>query len=115
MAVGARRVTLYLQPDNSITVDFDPGAMRATNIILETPPSADGPGEWITDVCADGVPDMRRIKGRRGNELFYEGHWYSSTPAGSNTASIAIGGAVVNLSYDGHRWVEAQSAKGSRP
>jgi hypothetical protein len=107
LSLKQQRITLYFGTDNTVTVWFDPKTKRLSKILLETPDSERGPGEWITDFNADGIPDARRIKGKDGSEVFYNGIWLTSTPGNGTNAYVTIDGKPVPLFFDGIRWVKS--------
>jgi hypothetical protein len=109
--MGERRVTMYFGLSNTITAWFDPDSRRLTKLLLETADSEHGRGQWVTDLNADGVPDMRRIKGQNGNELFFKGQWCRSEPAGGTNTLAIVEGKKVLLYYDRRGWTEVPRAK----
>jgi hypothetical protein len=97
-------VCVWFRKDSSVVVIFDPITMIPTKTSLETPLWSDGEGEEVFDVNADGVPDIRRVKGR-SEDIFYRGEWYPRHKAGTNTF-ILLNGQDVAVRFDGRRWVE---------
>lgn len=106
--MGQSNITIYFQIDNTLTIWFDPKTKRAIKILLETPSSDGKPGQWVTDFNADGEPDMRRIKGISGNQVFYQGQWYSSEPGNGTNLFVSIAGKKIALFWDGREWSEVK-------
>jgi hypothetical protein len=102
--LGRRRITIYFEPESTMTLDFEPATMKLNKVILETPPSSRQTGQWVSDFNADGVPEVRKFKSKQGNEVFYEGKWYPSKPAGGTNTLITVEGKEMPVFYNGDGW-----------
>jgi hypothetical protein len=105
------RVSLVFGVENSLNVDFSPGTRTPTKIVLETPNTQSGPGAWVVDLNADGVPDTRRTKGNDGTEVFWNGKWYWTEVALRSNTVVTSGGSRVSLLFDGTNWQQAAAQK----
>ena len=66
------QLTMNVGVDRSVTFNLDPDRGIVKSIVLEIQPT-NGPGYYISDIDADGIPDQRRIRGTWDKEIFYLG------------------------------------------
>ncbi|HVY71377.1 MAG TPA: hypothetical protein VHH73_15700, partial [Verrucomicrobiae bacterium] len=66
--------TTYIGLDQSLTLSFNTNSEQVTGFVLEIT-SPQGEKQWIADLNGDGIPDRRRIGGKAGFDVFYEGKW----------------------------------------
>ena len=98
------KVVVYFAIDSSMTLECDSRTRAITNLILEKPARSGDPGEYIFDFNGDGIPDERRIKTAKGNELFYRGKWYRYKPIGTNIALADVDGISLRMVFNGAQW-----------
>jgi hypothetical protein len=97
---------MWFCKDSDIVIKFDPKTQRPLSILLETPASADRPGQLIYDLNADGVPDVGEIKNAsRTQQIFYRGEWYTREKEGTHTV-ITIDGKKQRVHFNGQRWID---------
>jgi hypothetical protein len=100
-------LVVWFNDATSIVIEFDPETLNPKSLLLDIPPSAGEPGKSVADLNADGVPEVRRIHGKPGKEVFYRGEWYTAQAKGTNSV-ITISGTEIEVRFDGHRIVEVQ-------
>lgn len=103
------RVFLHPNAKSSISFSLNADTRSVSRLVIETEQSALGDGRWVTDFNFDGVPDQRRSKKSSVHEVFYLDRWYSAEPRGK-ALSIETDGKVLNLRFDGNRWVPLEQA-----
>src|ERR1039458_4412316 len=69
-------VCVWFCNDSSLVVTYDPQALNPMKTLLEVPPSMGEPGYVVYDSNADGVPELRRVRGHSETEVLYHGEWY---------------------------------------
>jgi hypothetical protein len=106
VAVEDDKLTLYFPPSDTLTAWFDPETRRLLKTLLEVPATDTGPAQWVRDLNADGVPDLRKFKGG-GTEVFFDGRWYPSRPGGGTNTLILFRGRETRLYLDRGVWKEA--------
>jgi hypothetical protein len=104
-------VSMNFEPGSSLTASFDPQTKKLLKTFLERPATENGPGEYVRDLNADGIPDLRKSKGQSPAEVFYDGHWYPSKPGGGTNTLIMLQGQQVALYYDGSAWRQDPAVK----
>jgi hypothetical protein len=98
-------VVVWFGEGSAISVEFDPENLRPLKILLKTPASRDQPAASVLDINADGVPEIREVKGESRRQVLYRGEWYSRKKEGTYSV-ITVGGKDVEVEYDGKRWEE---------
>jgi hypothetical protein len=106
---GSNNVAITFGFNSSLSATYDSEMKTPTNIILETAAHGAEPGTWVIDLNGDGVPDKRRIKGRQGSQLFYNGDWHWYVPMGHGLAQITNNGAQIVVFFNGHAWQRTDS------
>jgi len=98
-------LTIRFGTNGSLNVSFNQTTLKPESILLRTAGSGNEPGQWVWDINADGMPDLRQIVGQESKQLYYMGKWYYYQVAGTNSI-ITFEGKAMTLFFNGTTWCE---------
>lgn len=101
-------VVISFGSNGMMTVFFDRATLKPSSTMLEVSGNAGVPRQTVADLNADGVPEIRQIKGSEVKQIYFKGRWYDSQESGTNYF-ITIEGAVMSCFFDGQAWIKTDS------
>jgi hypothetical protein len=96
---------LWFGDGSSIVIEVEPKTGHPRNILLNRNASGDQPAESVLDINADGVGDLRQVRGTSPRkDIFYRGEWWQKETRGSNGV-IKVDGKEIEVRFDGRRFM----------
>jgi hypothetical protein len=98
-------VNILFGTNASLMVSFNPNTLKPETILLTSLDSDGKPDQSVFDLNADGMPDMRFLKGTENRQLYYLGKWYTYLVSGTNNI-ITFEDKRMILFFNGTTWCE---------
>jgi hypothetical protein len=66
-------IVFWFAKDSTIAFDFDQVNRKPTRYMLQIPDSDNQPRQSILDINADGLPELRELKGQQKRQILFRG------------------------------------------
>lgn len=98
--IETNMLSLNVGSEQSFTLQLDKAERRVERTLLEFGDASSGKA-YVTDMNADGIPELRRVGTH--TEVFLGGDFYPSKKHGENRV-ITKDGRELQVTFDGKRW-----------